>query len=45
MLEFLIIVLIIYILADGDLLGFIRGVLKMLVVICLVLLLIILIAQ
>lgn len=45
MLEFLIIVLIIYILTDGNLFGFIRGVLKTLAAICLFILLIVLIAQ
>lgn len=44
MLEFLIIVLIIYILTDGDLFGFIWGVLKTLVAICLIIVLIALIA-
>ena len=45
MLEFLIILLIIYILTDGNLFGFIWGVLKGLVTVCLVIFLIALIAQ
>ena len=45
MLEFLIILLIIYILTDGNLFGFIWGVLKGLGAVCLVLVLIALLAQ